>query len=158
MADLSAGADEFAALARRLQAAGEDGLRRELYDAITRAVRPVLRRIRAELPAHMPDRYAGVLAADLQLETRKHLGADPGVRIAATAPTGVKGRRKITRLERGTLAHPLFGDRKRWYYNVAPGGGMAPDFFSGPLEDSAPEVRDAILGAMRDVADKITRG
>ena len=158
MADLSAGADQFAELARRLREEGEDGLRRELYDAITQAVRPVLRKIRAGLPDHMPERYAGVLAEDLKLETRKYLGEDPGVVVAATAPTNVRGRRKIGRVEDGILAHPVFGDRKEWRYNVAPEGGMSPDFFSGPLEDSAPEVQQAILSAMSDLIDKITRG
>lgn len=154
MAGLDAGTSQLRILAEHLREAGGGELGREVQDRIRAAVLPVLPVIEAGLPLHMPSRYAEALGADLKLAVRRYTGPDAGIRVAATAPTATGGRRKISRVEAGTLAHPLFGDRKRWYYQT---DGMLPDFFSGPLRDAAPEIREAILAAMRDVADKITR-
>jgi len=148
------GAQQFAILANHLRAAGSGDLRRQLYDAISTAVRPALAQVRAGIPAHVPSGYAPELEADLKLDTRKYTGPDPGIRIAATAPTPWGGHRKLARIEDGLLNHPLFGDRKRWYGQT---DGMVPKFFSGPLEAAAPAIRDAILAAMHDIAVQITR-
>jgi hypothetical protein len=154
VAGLDDGTVQLRVLAERLREAGGGELGRDVQDAISAAVKPVLPVIVAGLPLHMPDRYAAALGADLKLAVRRYTGPDAGIRVAATAPTHSGGRRKITRVEAGVLAHPLFGDRKRWYYQT---DGMLPDFFAGPLRDAAPQVREAILAAMHDTADKITR-
>jgi hypothetical protein len=157
MADLTAGAAQFADLARRLKDAGEVTLRRELYKAIDDSARPVAEVIRSfmHLVPYMPDVYAAVLAPDVRVTISKRASRDPGVSILCV-PLGKQ--RKITRLDRGLLTHPLFGDRKHWHTQAAPLGGMRAGFFSDPCEESAPEVRDAILAAMRDVGVKAAGG
>lgn len=152
---MAAGGDEFAALARRLKDAGETGLRKELYKAIGDAAKPLGAQIRVGAAAYMPDHYAGVLAADVSVTVSKLTGRDPGIRLV------LKGRRKsrkVTRLNEGYLSHPLFGDRERWYTQGPFAGGMKPGFFTDPVEQSAPRVRDAITAAMHDVAGKVTGG
>jgi hypothetical protein len=150
---VTSGGQQLADLARRLKDAGEGGLRRELYADIRTAAEPVLGEIRAELPAHMPDRYAAVLGADLVLTANIRAGRTDPVRLR-----GVTGRnRQILRLDRGVLTHPLFGSRARWFSQGPAGGGMAPGFFTGPIEHAAPQFRDAVLSAMRHTAEKITR-
>jgi hypothetical protein len=150
---VNSGGQELADLARRLKDAGEGGLRRELYADIRAAAQPVLGDIRAELPARMPDRYAAVLGGDLILSANIRAGRSGSVRLR-----GVTGRnRQILRLDRGILTHPLWGDREHWYSQGPLGGGMRPGFFTAPIEHAAPQFRDAVLGAMRRTAGKITR-
>lgn len=154
MTALSAGAEDFARLARRLKAAGEVELRRELYSAISDAARPLAEEIRAfaHLAPYMPDRYAAVLAADIRVTTSRITSGNPGIRLVAR---GRAHRRKVVRLNEGFLTHPLFGDRDRWFTQT---DGMKPGFFTDPCEHSGPHVRDEILAAMHDVASKVTGG
>jgi hypothetical protein len=155
--DLVAGAQAFQILAQHLKDTGETGLRRELTKAIHDAAQPVAAQIRspAHLTEYMPARYAAVLSADLQVTTHTRVGGTaPGVTISARAPTVGRGGRKIRQRNLGTITHPVFGNRKRWEVQT---DGMHPGFFDDPAERAAPQIREALLGAMRDVSDKITR-
>jgi hypothetical protein len=138
--DLYDGAAQFAELSKNLLLVGNTELRRELFQAVTEATRPIQRDIRAALPDHMPNRYAPVLDADLSLTVSKT--GDAGVRISAKS----RGKaRKLRRLEAGTISHPLFGLRHHWFNQTA---GMSAGFFTDPIEKDAPVVREAILAAM----------
>jgi len=148
------GAADFAALSRRLKEAGETGLRRELYRAISRAAGPLADEISsaAHLRPYMPNRYAEVLAADLRVSVSRRTGNDPGVSIRAKARAH---SRKLQQLDDGIIEHPLWGNRKFWRKQF---GGMRSGFFTDPAEHAAPDMRDAILAAMRETARKITTG
>jgi hypothetical protein len=148
------GAADFAALSRRLKEAGETGLRRELYSAISKAARPLANEISSadHLRPYMPDRYAEALAADLRVGVSRRTGNDPGVSIRA------KGRvkaRKLQQLDAGVILHPLWGDREHWFRQTA---AMRAGFFTDPARHAAPDMRKAILGAMHETARKITGG
>jgi hypothetical protein len=156
MGDVSAGAEALYLLAGRLKDTGEVGLRRELDKAIRDAARPVLAEIRRGLPDYLPDPYAVVLGEDLQLSlSERTTDSNPGVQLRATT-RGRGGRRRIRRLDdTGVLWHPLFGNRKRWYGQTS---HVRAGFFTDPAQRSAPQVRDAILSAMSDVASRVTGG
>ena len=157
MTDSVKGAQAFQILAAHLKEAGEGGLRRELGKAIRDAASPVADQIKGvtHLREYMPDRYADVLAADLQVTVNARAGGtSPGVTLTARAPTTGRGGRKVRNREAGTITHPLYGNRERWFDQT---GGMLPGFFSGPAERSAPQVQRKVLEAMRDVCDEITR-
>ena len=152
-------ATEFAALAYALREAGETGLKRELDKALNDAAQPVARVIGREdhLKAFMPDRYARVLAPDLKVTVRKRSAGDnPGVSIVASAPTvgGSPSRRgrNIPRLNRGILAHPVFGNRDHWEYQS---DGVTRGFFDRPVEAGRPVVRRQIEDALARVRAKI---
>lgn len=151
------GARQFADLAIVLRQVGQDGLRRELYKAISDAVKPVADEIKstAHLDPYLPDRYAAVLSAGLRVQTFKQTGQNPGVMIHAAAPTPGGGR-KIRQLNDGHLRHPVFGNRKVWRGQGAP--SVLPGFFTDPCEAAAPRVRDAIIAAVDDVMAKASRG
>lgn len=152
MTDLAGAAAEFATLAKNLQLVGAVELRAELYKAIDDAARPVLGEIRTRLVDYMPNPYAEVLDQDLRLSLSRRTGRDPGVRLTATGRgRGGVQRRRLRRLEGGVLAHPLYGNRRHWYNQTS---HVVAGFFSGPIQDSAPQVRDAILAAMDRVANK----
>jgi hypothetical protein len=148
VADVADAAREFRDLAVSLRLVGLDGLKRELYKAISDAAAPVAAEIKGlqHLRDYMPDRYADVLAGDLQVTTHKNTSiSNPGVTLFARAPTVGRGGRKIRQREEGRITHPLFGNKDRWFTQTA---GMKPGFFSTPAERSAPRVRDKILEAI----------
>jgi len=163
MASGVTGAEDFALLARRLKEAGETGLRRELYKKISDAAGPLAREIGSleHLNAYLPDRYAAVLAADLRVTTSKLTGRNPGIRLIGVAPTKARaGRRKVTHLDRGLINHPVFarGPRATWDWSNNQTGGMKAGFFSDPAEHATPQMREAVLAAMTETAQKIVRG
>jgi len=155
MAGVNEAALAFKILGERLRRDAAGDLKRELDKAINAAARPITSEVRLALPGHMPSRYAAVLDEDLRLTITKAVVRDPGVRITATT-RGVGGvkRRRIRRLEAGVLAHPLFGNRRHWFNQT---DGVQEGFFSGPISDAQPQVRQAIVDAMADIADKATR-
>lgn len=159
MPGLASGAEDFAALARRLRDAGEKTLRAELYKKINDAAKPIARKIAdvEHLKAYLPDRYAAVLGADLTATVSKLTGRDPGVTIRARAR---ERKRKVKLLDSGVINHPVFarGDRSEWDWYNGQLRGMKAGFFSDPCQDSAPEVRAAILEAMAQTARKVTGG
>ena len=156
MGDVSAGADALYLLAGRLKDTGEVGLRRELDKAIRDAARPVLTEIRTGLPDPLPNPYAAVLDEDLRLSLSERTSdRNPGVTLRATT-RGIGGRRRIHQLnETGVLWHPLFGNRRHWYGQTS---HVKAGWFSDAPEHSAPQVRDAILHAMNDIASRATEG
>ena len=148
-------AHELAELSRELRKAGDTELANELRDAINEAVAPVPHEIVERLPEYLPNRYAAVLARDItiRISNRSRTG---GQTVSITAPErGVKSveRRRLLRLNRGTLAHPLFGNRRRWYDQA-----VKPLFFDEPVYDRAPEIRQKIEDALERVKDKIWAG
>jgi len=160
------GARQFGDLARVLRQVGQDGLRRELFKAISDAAKPVADEIRstAHLDPYMPNRYAAVLAADLQVTTYKNASvSNPGVTITARAPTprhGSRGR-QVQSLNAGLIRHPVFADRtapRRTWHWKSQTGGMQPGFFTDPCEAAAPRVRDAIAAAVDRAMAKAERG
>jgi len=152
MAGLADGAEQFAALSRRLKEAGETGLARELRKALNDAAKPISQKITdpAHLRSYLPGQYAEDVAADLKISTLQRGSVrNPGVRISAQ---GRSKKRKVVQLNDGVLHHPLFGDRDRWFLQLR---GMRKGFFSDPCEQSGPDVREKILGAMAETARKI---
>jgi hypothetical protein len=162
--DVLPGVDDLAfdlnAIAVRLRELGETGLVSELQREIGAAVAPLPARIRAGLPAYLPNRYADVLDADLSVSRYTFLGGAGGeARVSVYASARVK-KRKLRQSDAGFLWHPLFGrfprssPRNRWFVNEAPGEGMERGWFSRPVEDSVPQVRDAVERALDNVVEK----
>jgi hypothetical protein len=113
-----------------------------------RAFTPVQDQIRDGLKAHLPDRYAATLDADLRLSSNVRTSdRDPGVTLTARTLSGGGKGRKLRRLDSGLLTHPLYGDREHWYTQRVQSG-----WFSGPARDAQPRVRAGIEQALEDVA------
>ena len=153
MTSLSVLASELGELARGLRQAGDTDLLGEIQDAIKHAAGPIPDAIRGELRPRLPDRYADVLNADLAIGIQTRTGVSTaGVNVVAR-PRKVQ-RRRIRRLdEEGILAHPLFGNRRRWLSQP-----VRPGFFTDPAEAAAPRVRDEIEAALERVKEKIWAG
>jgi len=155
------GREQLRELAARLKDAGDEGkgFKRELMKQLTEAAEPLAREIASveHLKPYMPDRYAGVLAADLGVTTQRLFGASPRISVVAKAR---EHKRKIALIEDGVINHPIFaqGLRKTWDWVNGQTAGMRPGFFSDPCEKAAPEIREHVLEAMDETARKITGG
>lgn len=148
MGDVGDLASSLSAVSKRLKDIGEQGLARELAQGVSRTVAPIPEKIRSGLPGHMPNRYAGVLNADLSI-TRSSSYSGDKAKVVIKATTRSGKRRRIRRLDQGDLEHPLFGRRKHWYSQR-----VEPGWFSRTVGDAAPEVREAIEEVLNDVAAK----
>jgi hypothetical protein len=139
-------------LSERLIREGADDLRRELNKKINDAAQPAIDDVYRRLPDYMPDRYAEVLETDMRITISK---TKTGVRIRAPE-RGVRSveRRRLIRLNRGVLSHPLFGNRRHWFDQT---DGVSPGFFDEPLQAHVPEFRQAVVAAMAETARKLTR-
>jgi hypothetical protein len=153
-----AGLDELAVrlgeVRDRLREAGDGKLSRQLADGIGKAVDPLKDELHAGLRPRLPNRYADVLDAELDVFRRTHTTPD-GAQVTVYARTAGPSKRKLRRLDQGILWHPVFGDRKEWREQGAP--SVEPGWFSGPVEDAVPEVRKAIEQALNDVLGEVTR-
>lgn len=151
---LQAQALEFRALAQRLKETGQTRLRTQLNKAIREAVKPLAEDIKdpAHLMEDMPDSYVPALLRDLKVTTFSQAG-EVSVQAQARTPRG--NYRKVIQREEGMITHPVFGNRKRWEIQLR---GMRSGFFSGPVREHGPRIRDATVAAMHDVAQKIAKG
>lgn len=147
------------AVAVRLRELGDEGLARELQRNIGRAVDPLKDRIPAALRPHLPDRYADELAGELKVfrSTSLRTAGDVAQVSVLARTTGLK-KRKLAQLDDGILFHPLFGrfprrdPRNRWFEQGEP--SVKPGWFTGPVEEAVPEIREAIERALDNVVEK----
>lgn len=159
MADVDELARSLNAVAVRLRELGEDGLARELQTNVGRALDPLKTRIPAGLRSHLPDAYADELEAELKVFRSTSLRTTGDVaQVSILAKTSGIKKRKLAQLDNGILFHPLFGrfprrdPRNRWFEQGEP--SVSPGWFTGPVEESLPEVRDAIGQALDNVVQK----
>jgi hypothetical protein len=138
------GAGELRRVAAQLRT--EHRNRQRNFNATLRApVRQFDTAIRAEVGAHVPRRYAGVLGAALKITIGVRA---TGVRLFIRA-FGHKSQRDVDAVNRGILRHKLFGmtfwyaQRVRAGFVDDPVAAMADDVYRG-LERAADEIRQRI--------------
>jgi hypothetical protein len=148
MAGLNNVASELESIARELRRQADGELFRELTEAMRRGVEPAKEQVRAGLDAHLPDRYADELNADLDLAVSvSTAGREPGVSLLARSGR----RRSLRRIDAGQLRHPGPGnDREHWYTQE-----VHPGWFTGPCRDADPEVTRQLEAALERVADQV---
>lgn len=147
------GADKLAVVARALRDVGDKELRRELYRGLNRAVKPLTADVKAATPDYLPKRYARELSKSLRVKTRRRAGGrNPAIFLVGSAKTPRGKDRDLSSLNRGRLRHPLFGNRRFWYDQP-----VRKDWWTDPLIQGAPEVREEIVRVLDDVARQLVR-
>jgi len=152
-------AERLRLLGERLRAVGTEGqgLRRELMKAVTEAAKPLAREIAdvEHLKPYMPDRYAAVLAADLNVSSQKILSRNPQISVRAR---GRQHKRKVEWLNQGNINHPVYarGPRKTWRWENRQVKGMRRGFFDDAVGDVAPELRAQVMKALEEVYRQVT--
>jgi hypothetical protein len=143
------GAQDFARLSARLREVGDKGLRRELYKGLNAAAKPAKAAIKPNIRARLPHRGGAgdFVASTLRVTQSNRGGQNPRVVIWS------KSNHNIGAINRGTLRHPVFGNKSAWAST-----SVEPDTFTEPIEAQAPQIRQEMEKVIRDVAAKIGRG
>lgn len=152
MADLEVvGNADFLRVSAKLKALGKDGLilRRELRNELKDAAKPMGNAVRDHVAQYLPSGYAPIIAAGLTVVPTTSLrGSTAGLRLTGTAK-GVTRRRHIGTIDRGTLRHPVYGNREVWVNQR-----VRPGFWRDPIIDEAGEAREQIQQAIRKAIQK----
>lgn len=141
------GANRAHVLGKRLKAIGEKELNAELRKGVNRGARQIPRAVKAGVGEFMPSGYAPVLRAALRFKTKNQAA---GLTIQAMAKGNPRDR-KVTALNKGTLRHPVFGNREKWVAQ-----SIRPGFFDQPAEQQRAAVRAELERVLDDIAKKIT--
>jgi hypothetical protein len=140
------GVRDFVALTKRLRAAADKDLTKELSRAISKAVVPLRRDLRNSARTILPKR--GGLAervARTPVRVNKRTGGfEAGVRVIAVSKS------QIVAINKGTVRHPLYANRQHWFNQA-----VTPGWWTTPTEQIAPTVRDEIVQAINIVVRKI---
>lgn len=138
------GAEDLAAAAKRIRAAGDGGLRKELLASIRAEVKPTVEAIKANTSI-LPQR--GGLAAKLRkgIGVRTATGGQRvGVRIVQRHAYSVR------QINRGRLRHPTWGHRDRWVTQ-----SVRPGYFDEPIEKDIDRLRHGVIRAVDRVNKKV---
>lgn len=142
---------EFLRVAKALHVQGTagQGLRKELRQQLKEAASPMESAVLAHVAQYLPSGYAPVMAAGLKVRPSQSLrGSGAGLKLSAYSK-GVTRRRHIRVIDRGTLRHPVYGNREAWVSQR-----VKPGFWSEVLSKSDVPL-DKIREAIRNVANKL---
>lgn len=145
------GAERFAQVARELKAAGDKGLRRELFKGLNRATKPLKAAAKQSARSTLPSR--GGLAARVagaSFRTKSRAAKNPFVRIVATDSSGRSAN--LLALDAGRNRHPVHGNRAVWVQQA-----VTPGWFTRPMTEGAELARTEIAAAVDAVAAQLTR-
>lgn len=151
------GIEELAALARELKDAGETGLRKELYQGLGRAGKPMKAAAKAGALAELPKEggLAEEIAASRFSVRNSLLGRNPRITITGKGRENDAGREHDLRaMDRGRIRHPRFGHRKgKWYTQI-----VRPGWFTETMEKASPAAREELQKAVDSILRKLGRG
>lgn len=164
------GDEQLERLYKRIRAAGDNDLRKELLRGIRVAVKPLVPLVKDAARSDLPQRGGladEVASSQVSSRTRTTSSRDhsAGVKLVAqkerpaskAARKGKKGADKpssryfdLAAIDRGEVRHPVFGNRREWAKtNVKPG------FWTDTINDHDDEIERDIVQAMDNVAAKI---
>lgn len=155
MSDLKiTGTEEFIRVAKALNAQGSAGrgLKRELMAAVKAAAKPMEDEVRDHVAQYLPSGYAPIIARDLVVRpSQSTRGNSIGLKLKGHAK-GVTRRRHVRVIDKGTLRHPVWGNREAWVDQR-----VRPGFWSTPLTNAREKPAKEIRRAIQAVARKIER-
>jgi hypothetical protein len=143
------GRRQLEALARRLDAAADRGIRRELTKAMNTATEPAKDAVRASALSVLP-KSGGLaeLVAAARISTRTTLrSTGPSVRMIQTSPG-----HDLKAIDRGRVRHPVFY-KKTWVNQEVP-----PGYWTVPMEKNAVRTRRNIVFGMQRISRMVAGG
>jgi hypothetical protein len=130
-------------VSRELDAAARN-LDREIEQALERAARPVIPKMRQSAVGRLPKK-GGLnrkVAGSAFSVHQVHSGSSVGLRISAES---------FSQIDRGKVRHPVYGHRDRWVLQRVP-----PNWFTEPAKAAEPAITAAVNAALERVARGIT--
>jgi hypothetical protein len=143
------GGAELRYVAGRLRKAAARDLTRELRAGQRAAFRPLEREIKVSAAARLPGAYGPLMAKAVKVSLRRGGGA---VYVARVYARGKAELRDVRAVNGGTLRHPLFGDRNRWYATR-----VRPGFVDRPVDHLMDRVLEQSAQAAERVLQSIAR-
>ena len=147
------GGEHLASLRQVLRETGNKGLGKQMGRALRRATVPLGKAVRAEVPKAVPSGYAPLLSKSLRFRTAVRSQRDTARVEWQVHAVGKQEKRDLPSLNRGTLRHPLFGNRHHWYAQKVRRGVV-----DRPADRLMPDVRREMDAVIDSVAAQITRG
>lgn len=145
------GADDIDKLVRAIRThADAKALRKELYSGLNRITKDLRGELIEVIPAALPRR--GGLAELFKSRTKARATAKAGKYAGVSLRFQARGL-DVRTLTGKRLRHPVFGNRNTWVDQTE---GVDPAVFTARFEKQKPEIRDAILRVLNDVARKVT--
>ena len=143
------GANQLAALTRRLKAAGEGGLKRDMLRGLREGAKPLVETAHASALENLPKKGGlnEIVAAQKIVVRTRTSGGNPGVRVVGVS------REHLKDMDAGRLRHPVFGNRKAWVTQQ-----IKPGWWSDALMAEVPKVRRALIAVLAETARKVERG
>jgi hypothetical protein len=143
------GADALLAVSKRLKAAGETELRKELHKAMRGAARPLIPKVRESARRALPT-HGGLNERIARKPYRAQVRT--GARTAGVRITGTK---VDPRINQGRVAHPVFGRPNSTVVQRVPG---AVGYFDKPLAQSGAQVRGDLVTTLGRFVERLARG
>jgi hypothetical protein len=144
------GSAQLAALAVRLKATGDKGLRVELLRGLKAGAEPLVEKVAEAARSQLPK--GGGLneqVAGQKVKVQVRTGArTAGVRMTTTAPD-------TKQTDAGFVRHPVYGNRKKWVTQKIP---AAVGWWSKTLADGGLAVQPELTATMERVALEIQGG
>jgi hypothetical protein len=143
------GAEKLVRLAKAISTAGDKELGRKLTKALQQADKPLKKSARQGALQILP--YRGGLAervAKSRFTSRiTKSGSGAGLTITGT------GQDNLSRMDAGTVRHPVYGNRDQWVTQR-----IAPGWFTNPLTLDAPKVREELDKAIDELSAELEAG
>lgn len=142
-------ANQFLRVSKALKAAGETQLRKDLHSGVRKAAKPLIPPARAAALARLPKRGGlAKLVSKAPMRVQVLTGRNRyGVRIAVA-----NSRAAARTANRGTIRHPVHGNRDRWVEQKVP-----PGWFDDTMRAAAPAVRKDVEKAIEKTLNDIAR-
>jgi hypothetical protein len=137
------GADKFAELAAKIRKANGE-MPEDLMRALEKTAPPLERAAKKSAAENLPKR--GGLAAIVAGSGFTHQRRASGIRIVARGITQLK----LT--NDGKVRHPVYGEPGTWVGQAIP---KATSWFTRPIMDGAPKIRDELSKAIEKVLREI---
>jgi len=149
------GAGELRRAARQLRIE-DKALRAGAAKVLQRGVRGLRTTIPAASRQRMPSGYGPTLADDINVSTSVKLaGREPVIAVKVWAPgKAAPGNRDVEKIDAGILRHPLFGFRKKDWYDQKVRTGFASD----PFQDTRPAILAEIEKEWNEMVTRAERG
>ena len=163
------GDEQLARLYQRVKSTADGDLRKELLKGIRHAVKPLTAKIKNAAEDHLPGELGRqIKRASIVSRTRPTASSQPdvGVRVIGQKDRdqskanrrGLKGLSKpssrymdIAAMDKGTIRHPLFGNRNHWYEQQ-----VKPGFWTKTIDLQAESIERDLVQIMDEVAEKLT--
>jgi hypothetical protein len=156
------GARQLRQVAAHIRNTGDKGLGRDFGKALNKTVEPVKKSITESAGNTMPSGFAPTLTRSMKHRRSTKTDARQATVTLATYADGKKERRDLPSMEKGVLAHPVFGRVRSTRKGIAPNPWarqrIRAGFHERGTEKAGDEAEKQILAVVDDFVERLAEG